>query len=46
LGALGLIRYAPRLQEPPRFLLRFGIADAVCLASIAGGIIYASGPQG
>ena len=44
LGALGLIRFAPRLREPPRFLLHFGIADAVCLLVIAGGIIYASGP--
>lgn len=42
LGALGLIRFAPRLREPPRFLLRFGPADAVCLLLIAAGIILAS----
>ena len=44
LGALGLIRFAPRLREPPRFLLHFGIPDAVCLLMIAGGIVYAGGP--
>jgi hypothetical protein len=43
LGALGLIRFAPRLREPPRFLLRFGLPDLLCLALIAFGILHASG---
>jgi hypothetical protein len=43
LGALGLVRFAPRLREPPRFLLQVGIADAVFLAMIAGGIAAAAG---
>ena len=44
LGALGLIRFAPRVREPPRFLLHFGIPDVVCLLIIAGGILYGSKP--
>jgi hypothetical protein len=43
LGALGLIRYAPRLREPPRLLMHFGLADATFLALIAGGIALAAG---
>jgi hypothetical protein len=43
LGMLGLIRFAPRLREPPRVLLRFGVADAICLAMIAGGVASAVG---
>jgi hypothetical protein len=46
LGALGLLRFAPRLREPPAFLLRFGPADAVCLALVAGGIGWAVGAAG
>ncbi len=41
LGGLGLIRFAPRLREPPRFLLRFGVADAICLLLIASGVTLA-----
>ncbi len=41
LGGLGLIRFAPRLREPPAFLLHFGIADAVCLVAIAAGLLMA-----
>jgi hypothetical protein len=42
LGALGLVRFAPRLREPPGWLLRVGPADAACLALIAGGILAAA----
>jgi hypothetical protein len=38
LGILGLIRFAPRLREPPRFLMHIGIADAICVALIAAGV--------
>ena len=38
LGVLGLIRFAPRLREPPRWLMHVGIADVVCLLAIAGGV--------
>lgn len=41
LGGLGLVRFAPRLREPPRFLLRFGVVDAICLLLIASGVILA-----
>jgi hypothetical protein len=43
LGMLGLIRFAPRLREPPGWLLRVGIADLVCLVLIAGGVASATG---
>lgn len=43
LGGLGLVRFAPRLREPPRLLMQFGIADAVFLAMIAGGLAAAAG---
>jgi len=43
LGALGLVRFAPRLREPPAILMRFGLADAVCLLMIGGGSIWALG---
>lgn len=43
LGMLGLIRFAPRLREPPAVLLRFGVADLVCLLMIGIGIVLASG---
>jgi hypothetical protein len=43
LGMLGLIRFAPRLREPPPLLMQFGIADAICLVMIAGGIASAAG---
>jgi hypothetical protein len=42
-GMLGLIRFAPRLREPPRWLMRLGIADLVCLALITGGVASATG---
>jgi hypothetical protein len=41
LGFLGLVRFAPRLREPPAFLMQFGIADAVFLLMIAGGLASA-----
>jgi hypothetical protein len=42
-GMLGLMRFAPRLREPPRWLLQVGIADLVCLALILGGVASATG---
>ena len=42
-GMLGLIRFAPRLREPPRWLMRVGIADLLCLALLAGGVASATG---
>lgn len=43
LGGLGLVRFAPRLREPPAFLLHFGPADAVCLLAIGAGIVWGGG---
>jgi hypothetical protein len=43
LGVLGLIRFVPRLREPPRWLMHVGIADAVCLLVIAAGIAMTFG---
>lgn len=43
LGALGLIRMAPRLREPPRRLMRFGAVDVACLAMVAVGLAAATG---
>jgi len=43
LGVLGVIRFAPRVKEPPRFLLRVGPADAVCLCVIAAGLAWGAG---
>jgi len=43
LGALGLIRFAPRTREPPKWLLHFGIADIVCLIAIAAGVASVAG---
>jgi len=43
LGGLGLVRFAPRLREPPAMLMRFGPVDAVFLLMIAGGIVWAVG---
>jgi hypothetical protein len=43
LGALGLVRFAPRLREPPAVLARFGIADALCLLAMLCGILAAYG---
>jgi hypothetical protein len=42
-GFLGLIRFAPRLREPPAWLVRVGIADLVCLGLIVGGVVSARG---
>ena len=42
-GMLGLIRFAPRLREPPRWLMQVGIADLICLALVGGGIASATG---
>jgi hypothetical protein len=41
LGGLGLVRFAPRLREPPALLMRFGPVDALFLLMIAGGIAWA-----
>ena len=43
LGALGLIRRAPRLREPPAALMHFGLADALCLLAVVGGALAAFG---
>jgi len=43
LGVLGLIRFAPRLREPPQILMRFGIADIICLAVVVFGVVKATG---
>jgi hypothetical protein len=37
LGGLGLVRFAPRTREPPRWLMHFGLPDIVCLAVIIAG---------
>lgn len=41
LGCLDLIRIAPRNAEPPRILMRPGIADIICLIVIAIGVALA-----
>jgi hypothetical protein len=46
LGALGLVRFAPRLREPPALLMRVGPADALFLLMIAGGIVWAVAAAG
>jgi hypothetical protein len=43
LGVLMLIRFVPRLREPPRWLMHVGVADILCLAVIAGGVAAAFG---
>jgi hypothetical protein len=43
LGVLFLIRFVPRLREPPRWLMHVGIADAICLLVIAAGVAAALG---
>jgi hypothetical protein len=35
-GALTLMRVVPRYREPPRFLMRFGIADILLLGLMFG----------
>ena len=35
-GALTLMRVVPRYREPPRFLMRFGIADLILLGLMVG----------
>ena len=42
-GGLGLIRFVPRLREPPRWLMHVGLADVVCLVLIVGGVASATG---
>lgn len=37
-GALTLMRVVPRYREPPRQLMRFGIADMVLLGLMFGGL--------
>jgi len=37
-GALTLMRVVPRYREPPRWLLRFGIADIVLLGLLFGSL--------
>lgn len=43
LGALGLIRLAPRLRQPPAILTQFGVADIVCLLAITIGLVTVMG---
>ena len=43
LGFLGLVRFAPATRQPPRFLMHFGIPDAMCFALIVGGLVVALG---
>jgi hypothetical protein len=43
LGVLGLIRFVPRLREPPRWLMHVGIADAICLVIVAAGVAMTFG---
>jgi hypothetical protein len=43
LGTLGLIRFAPRMREPPAILMQFGIADVVGLLVLAIGLFMAIG---
>lgn len=43
LGTLGLIRFAPRMHEPPAILMQFGIADVVGLLVLAIGLFMAIG---
>ena len=38
-GALTLMRVVPRYREPPRWLMRFGIADVVLLGLMFGCLI-------
>lgn len=38
LGGLGLLRYSPRLHEPPRWPMHFGIADILCLCAVGWGV--------
>jgi hypothetical protein len=43
LGVIGLIRFVPRLREPPRWLMHFGIADVVCFAVVGVGLAASFG---
>jgi hypothetical protein len=43
LGMLGLIRFSPRLKQPPQVLMHVGVADAICLLMIAFGVASAFG---
>ncbi len=43
LGMLGLIRFAPRTQEPPRWLMHFGVPDVGLLLAIAWGVADVAG---
>lgn len=42
-GVLDLIRLVPRNREPPAFLMKPGIADAICLIVIVIGLAVAWG---
>ena len=42
-GTLDLIRLVPRNREPPAFLMKPGIADAICLIVIIIGLAVAWG---
>ncbi|MGE5260469.1 MAG: hypothetical protein ACM3MH_06275 [Actinomycetota bacterium] len=37
-GSLTLMRVVPRYREPPRWLMRFGVADVIVLALMFGSI--------
>jgi hypothetical protein len=43
LGVLDLIRTVPRNREPPAWLMKPGIADAICLIVIVTGLALAWG---
>jgi hypothetical protein len=38
-GALTLMRFVPRYREPPRWLMRFGIADVILLGLMFGCLV-------
>lgn len=43
LGGLGLMRFSPRLREPPRWILHLGVADLAFFVVIAIGVNSAGG---
>lgn len=42
-GTLDLLRVVPRTREPPRFLMKRGLADGICLIVILIGLALAWG---
>jgi hypothetical protein len=41
LGAIGLMRYAPRTTEPPKWMMKFSAVDVILLVLIAACLIGA-----